>query len=159
MNSENNTLAHDPAGPGAGEHIGRLLLRAHRMVSEDGVAILRRHGHPALRAGHLPVFTNVDPQGIRITELAERAGMTAQMMGRLVRELEELGYLQTTPDEQDRRAVVVRLTGLGDRFRQDADRAIEDLARHYEIHAGAETVRALRESLLKLLCCPRCREG
>ena len=55
------------------EHLGRLLLRAHRAVTDEAMPLVRRLGHPALRAGHLPVFGNIDADGTRITELAERA--------------------------------------------------------------------------------------
>ena len=150
--SSQSTSATTDSAP---EHIGRLLLRAHRMVSEEAMPLVRMHGHPALRIGHLPVFANVDPNGTTITVLAERAGMTKQMMGRLVRELEELGYLRTAPDEEDRRAVIVMPTRRGQQFRRDADEAMEGLIARYEAYIGADTLRTLREGLLKLLSIPR----
>ena len=44
----------------APEHLGRLLLRAWRGVTEDGMVLVRRLGHPDLKAGHLPLFANID---------------------------------------------------------------------------------------------------
>src|SRR6266542_3146473 len=72
----------------ADAHLGRLLLQALRRVQASSVAKLQERGHPDVRTGHLPVFSNVEEEGTRITDLAARAGMTRQMMGRLVRELE-----------------------------------------------------------------------
>lgn len=46
-------------------------------------------------------------------ELAERERVSAPSMNRTVNCLEELGYLTRTPDENDRRKVVIDLTGSG----------------------------------------------
>ncbi|MEW1835776.1 MarR family transcriptional regulator [Microbacterium sp. NPDC079995] len=46
-------------------------------------------------------------------ELAERERVSAPSMNRTVNCLEELGYLSRTPDENDRRKVVIDLTESG----------------------------------------------
>lgn len=46
-------------------------------------------------------------------ELAERERVSAPSMNRTVNCLEELGYLSRTPDENDRRKVVIELTDGG----------------------------------------------
>jgi DNA-binding MarR family transcriptional regulator len=46
-------------------------------------------------------------------ELAERERVSAPSMNRTVNCLEELGYLSRTPDENDRRKVVIDLTDSG----------------------------------------------
>ncbi|MDT3316625.1 MarR family transcriptional regulator [Microbacterium sp. KSW4-11] len=46
-------------------------------------------------------------------ELAERERVSAPSMNRTVNCLEELGYLSRTPDENDRRKVVIELTDSG----------------------------------------------
>ncbi|MCK6079137.1 MarR family transcriptional regulator [Microbacterium sp. EYE_5] len=46
-------------------------------------------------------------------ELAERERVSAPSMNRTVNCLEELGYLSRTPDEHDRRKVVIDLTETG----------------------------------------------
>src|SRR4051812_17845452 len=107
--------------------LGRLLLQAHRRAQAASLAKLQQRGHAQVRPGHLPVITNLDPEGTRITELANRAGMTRQMMGRLVRELEELDYVVSRPDPTDQRAVIVSLTERGTRFLADAPAAIADV--------------------------------
>src|SRR6185295_19288107 len=91
-------------------HLARLLLRALRAVQASYIERLQQRGHPGVRTGHIPVFAGLDPGGTRITDLANRAGMTRQMMGRLVRELADLGYLAADPDPHDQRAVIVTMT-------------------------------------------------
>jgi len=133
------------------EHLGRLLLRAWRGVTEEGVELVRELGYGDLRPGYLPLFANIDAEGTRINELAERADVTRQMMGRLVRELDELGYVGTRADPEDRRAVIVTLTAKGRRFRRDADRAMERMIGRYEVALGRDDIAALHDILRRLI--------
>src|SRR5918911_3492242 len=56
-------------------------------------------GHPDLREGYGCVFGFIDLEnGSRLTDLAERSGLTKQAVGEAVTELERLGYLERVPD-------------------------------------------------------------
>ena len=44
------------------------------------------------------MFGNIDPEGSRLTELAERAHMTKQSVGEVTSDLEQRGYLERVPD-------------------------------------------------------------
>lgn len=117
-------------------HIARLLLRAVRAVQSTYIERLQQRGHPGLRTGHIPVFAGLSPEndgGTRITDLANSAGMTRQMMGRLVRELEALGYLATATHPDDQRAVVVTLTEHGRSIRAAAAGVIAELEADYAV--------------------------
>ena len=131
-------------------HLGRLLLQALRRVQANAVAKLHACGHPDIRAGHLPVFGYIDDAGTRITDLAARAGMTRQMMGRLVRELEDLGYVATHSDPGDQRAVIVTLTAQGTRFGVDGEAVKARLEHEYAELLGPGEPARLRRSLLRL---------
>lgn len=74
---------------------------------------LQQRGFPDVRVAHSAVFRTIDPDGMRVTDLAERAGMTKQSMAYLVESLGELGYVEVAPDPQDKRAKLVRLTARG----------------------------------------------
>jgi DNA-binding MarR family transcriptional regulator len=112
-------------------HLARLLLRAIRAVQASYIERLQRRGHAGVRTGHIPVFAGLDPTGTRITDLAERAGMTRQMMGRLVRELTDLGYLAATPDPTDQRAIIVTFTERGRAFGAEAGAVLAELEGEY----------------------------
>jgi len=138
-------------------HIARLLLRAVRAVQASYIERLQQRGHPGLRTGHIPVLAGLDPEspaGTRITDLANRAGMTRQMMGRLVRELEELDYVDSQSDPTDQRAVIVTLTERGTKFLADAPAAIADVERDYADLLGADELHRLREALVRLANSP-----
>ena len=134
----------------AGAHLARLLLQALRRVEIASIRKLQERGHREVRTGHIPVFGNVASGGMRITDLAANAGMTRQMMGRLVRELEELDYVDSQSDPTDQRAVIVTLTERGARFLADAPAAIADVERDYADLLGADELRQLREALVRL---------
>ena len=132
------------------EHLGRLLLHALRRVQATSIGRLQQRGHPGVRTGHIPVFGGIDAGGTRITDLATRAGVTRQMMGRLVRELEELGYVATRQDPSDLRAVVVTLTDKGYAFGADGLRVMAEMEREYAELIGAAEYAAVRAALIKL---------
>ena len=59
------------------------------------------------------MFGNIDPEGSRLTELAERARMTKQSVGEVTTDLEQRGYVERVPDPADGRAKIIRLTDRG----------------------------------------------
>ncbi len=69
-----------------------------------------------LRQSHFRVMSAVPEQGVSITELGERVGMTKQGCGQFVTHLVETGHLATEPDPSDRRVRLVRRTPLGQRM-------------------------------------------
>ena len=131
-------------------HLARLLLQALRRVERASVEKLHGRGHRAVRTGHIPVFANTDADGTRITELAARAGMTRQMMGRLVRELEDHGYVASRVDPADQRAVIVTLTNRGWDFCHDAQEVMAELEAEYGDLLGDGGLDHLRTSLIAL---------
>ncbi|MDQ1125569.1 DNA-binding MarR family transcriptional regulator [Microbacterium sp. SORGH_AS 505] len=76
-------------------------------------------------------------------ELAERERVSAPSMNRTVNCLEELGYLSRTPDENDRRKVVIDLTESG------RDVVVETVRRRdsWLEHAFEELSPSQRETL------------
>src|SRR5215468_10464789 len=66
-----------------------------------------------LRAVHTQVFESLDPDGTRLTVLAERAQISHQAMGEMVDELVRHGYLERVADPADRRARLIRATARG----------------------------------------------
>jgi DNA-binding MarR family transcriptional regulator len=139
-------------------HIARLLLRAVRAVQATYIERLQQRGHPGLRTGHIPVLAGLNPEGdpdsaagTRITDLAGRAGMTRQMMGRLVRELESLGYLATATHPDDQRAVVVTMTERGHAIRAEAAEVITELEADYAVMLADPDLAALKGALLAII--------
>ncbi len=86
--------------------LGSLLDQARQIIITDG--------EDGLRPSHFRVIDSVPTDdGITVTELAERVGMTKQGIGQFVTQLTRDGYLVTESDPQDRRVRIVRRTPLG----------------------------------------------
>lgn len=133
------------------EHIGRLLLDAHRSFSGRAVAKLRARGHAGLGLAHMALLPHLDLDGTRVTTLAERAGMTKQGMGQLVSDLAGLGYVARASDPADRRATLVTFTEAGWRFLRDAHEIKREMEAEYAALLGPERLEALRTTLAVLL--------
>ena len=100
-----------------------------------------------IRVTHGCVFGNIDPDGSRLTDLADRAHMTKQSVGEVVTELEQMGYLERVPDPGDGRAKIIRLTERGREAQARGWRIIDEIEREWRERFGTERVLALREAL------------
>ncbi|MDQ3432577.1 MAG: MarR family transcriptional regulator [Actinomycetota bacterium] len=89
-----------------------LLGQAYSLLGFRIVDGVVGAGYPQ-KPKHSAVFAQIDPEGSRLTKLAERANMTPQAMGELVDELVDLGYVVREPDPRDRRAKLIILTRRG----------------------------------------------
>ncbi len=122
--------------------LGRLLLAAHRGFAADLVVELEERGWPDLRASQAALVLNVDRRfGTRLTELARRAGVTKQAMMVVVDELEVRGLVRRTPDPEDGRAKVVRLTARGRTFAAECRRAVAAVEARARRALGGPAVR------------------
>lgn len=117
------------------------LLLAH--LSER----LAQAGHGAIRSPHGQVFRHLGPDGARLTDLADRAGMTKQAFAEHVAHLEEHGYLRRVPDPEDGRAKLVVPTRSGLAAMAVARAAFAELEEDWAQAIGRERMVALREGL------------
>ena len=125
----------------------RLLALAFDEFSDEVHRRMEAFGFEDIRPGHGCVFGNIDPEGSRLTELAERACMTKQSVGEVTSDLERRGYVERAPDPLDGRAKIIRLTPRG-REAQCAGRAIiDELERDWAERYGEERIAALRDAL------------
>src|ERR1700710_2053462 len=68
-----------------------------------------------LRQSHFRVISSVPPEGISVTELGERVGMSKQGCGQFVTSLVGTGHLKVQQDPADGRVRLVRRTPKGSR--------------------------------------------
>ncbi|BEL08822.1 hypothetical protein Q0Z83_070130 [Actinoplanes sichuanensis] len=104
--------------PDLGVLAGRLLFS----VQGELFATLAEQGHAGLRPQHGAVLAHLDVEGSRATDLARHSGQHKQVVGKLIDELETLGYVERRPDPSDRRAklIVPTVRGLDQMERSDA---------------------------------------
>ena len=107
-------------------------------------------GFSDLTAAHLAVFQYPSPRGMRITTLADRAGMSRQAITYLVEELIERGYLERGPDPSDRRASLVELTERGEAAVASIRSSVRRLEREWEAQVGVQRFADFRAILAEL---------
>ena len=134
--------------------LARILREFSRDYDRRVAQGIQARGHPRIRLSHQVVFANIGLGRIRVTELAECAQITQQAMGKTLRELEALGYIERAVDEQDRRAKAIRLTQRGRQLVADAIEVAEEVRGEYAARIGAadfaELDTRLREAARKL---------
>jgi DNA-binding MarR family transcriptional regulator len=105
-------------------HLGRLLGHAARRFDarvlelmahdvEVPLALSNLAARSQVSAAHIHITRHLALQGSRLTDLAQRAGMSKQAMGDLVDQCEAWGLVAREPDPHDSRARVVRFTPIG----------------------------------------------
>lgn len=135
-----------------GRHnFGVLLQQLSRDFERRARATLRARGHTRLQPSHQVVFASLGRTGTRLTDLAQRAGMTKQAMGQIVDDLERLGYVERTPDPDDGRAKIVRFTPTGLDFVCDAAEVLAQIWHDYATLLGEGELAQLQNTLRKLL--------
>ena len=124
-----------------------LVVLAERHLADALQDHLVAAGFEDHRVVHHNVMAHVTHEGIRLTELADRAGITKQAMSELVLDLEHLGYLHRAPDPRDGRAKLIGFTGKGRAAVDAAMRAFDQM----QGALGDRRVRALQRGLLEVL--------
>ncbi|MEO5670271.1 MAG: MarR family winged helix-turn-helix transcriptional regulator, partial [Ramlibacter sp.] len=89
-------------------------------------------------AAHIQITRHLALQGSRLTELAERAGMTKQAMGDLVDQCSAWGLLVREPDPQDARARQLRFTPTGLAWLQAFKEAVAQAEAEFRAEIGDE---------------------
>ncbi len=125
----------------------RLLDVAHGEFVAELQQRVATTAYADIRVTHGCVFGYIDPEGTRLTELAERAHMTKQSVGEVASDLEQRGYVERVADPADGRAKIIRLTERG----RDAQRVgrdlIDEIEREWAERFGEERIAALRDAL------------
>jgi DNA-binding MarR family transcriptional regulator len=102
-----------------------LFQRLHQKGFDD---IAPRHGG---------VLAHLRREGVRATDIAKRSGQLKQVVGVIVDELEELGYVERHPDPADRRAKLVVPTRRGRKQMDAATSIIGDIMNRHARDLGA----------------------
>jgi DNA-binding MarR family transcriptional regulator len=127
-----------------------MLGRAYSLLGFQIVDGVVGAGFPQ-KPSHSAVFAQIKMEGSRLTDLARGANITAQAMGELIDELEELGYVVRRPDPTDRRAKLIMLTDRGRACIAAGISTIEGIEDQITQALGERGHRQLRSLLSKLL--------
>jgi DNA-binding MarR family transcriptional regulator len=130
-------------------HLGRLLGHAMRRF-DDRVLSLMAHNvevplalsnlaaRSQVSAAHVHITRHLGLKGSRLTDLAQRAGMSKQAMGDLVDQCEAWGLVSRQPDSKDARARLVRFTPTGLAWLQAFKEAVAQAEAEFRAEVGPE---------------------
>jgi DNA-binding MarR family transcriptional regulator len=97
------------------------------------------------------LLPHVDLDGTRITDRAERLGISKQAVSQLVGDLEAMGVMARLPDPEDARARRVVFTRLGRQALLDGLGLLRTLERELTPAIGDQTMAQLRLALTAIL--------
>lgn len=130
-------------------HLGRLLGHAMRRFDERVLQLMARNvevplalsnlaARSQVSAAHIHITRHLTLEGSRLTELAQRAGMSKQAMGDLVDQCEAWGLVTREPDSHDARARRVRFTPTGLAWLQAFKEAVAQAEAEFRAEVGPE---------------------
>ncbi|MBN6041113.1 MarR family winged helix-turn-helix transcriptional regulator [Amycolatopsis sp. 195334CR] len=128
--------------PDLGVLAGRLLFA----VQDELFTKLAAEGYGDLHPRHGAVLAYLEPGGVRATELAQLSGQHKQVIGKLIDELEELGYVERRPDLADRRAKLVCPTERGHAELRAAAKIMNAIQDRHARRLGRERYAAFKEA-------------
>jgi DNA-binding MarR family transcriptional regulator len=102
------------------------------------------------RASHLRLIELVLDEGISVTDLARRAGMSKQACGQFVTQLVAAGHLRVEADPADRRVRRVHRTPLGEQTLAEAIERIARIEAAWADRVGPDRYRTFRAVLEEL---------
>jgi DNA-binding MarR family transcriptional regulator len=120
-----------------------LLAGAFRAIVEDLHDQLADAGHPGARPIHGFALQAVGRDGVTVSELGRRLGVSKQAAAKTVASLETLGYVRRVAHPEDQRATLVKRAVLGDEMLA--------LSAHFFGRIHAEIAEQLGEAQLEAL--------
>jgi DNA-binding MarR family transcriptional regulator len=128
-----------------------LAEKSARALKLDMLRHAQSIGHTGMQASHNAVYATLPPEGARSADMAQRAGITRQSMGEVIREMVGLGILEMVPDPSDGRAKIVRFTAHGKKVASDGYDHIIELDRIFREKFGDEDVDTTYRVLLGVM--------
>lgn len=139
-------------------HLGRLLGHAMRRFDERVLHLMAHNidvplalsnlaARAQISAAHIHITRHLDLQGTRLTELADKAGMSKQAMGDLVDQCEAWDLVRREPDPRDARARLVVFTPTGLLWLQAFKDAVSQAEREFRAEVGQDVATVVKIGL------------
>ena len=129
--------------------LATLMFVSYRAMDERVRQAMRDAGYDVTVA-QARLAQRIAEDGTRLTELADRAGVTKQTASLLVAALEREGLVERVPDPEDGRARLIRLSARGREAAQRAMEVVIGVEGEWTAHLGPELTERLREALVRL---------
>ncbi|MEO7939939.1 MAG: helix-turn-helix domain-containing protein [Burkholderiaceae bacterium] len=139
-------------------HLGLLTELARQRFDARVLALMARNdaltlslSHLAARgklgASHIQITRHLTQQACRLTELAERAGITKQAMGKLVDQCAAWDLVERRADPRDARAVQIAFTATGQQWLAAYQQAVAQAEAEFRQAVGAAVATVVQLGL------------
>jgi len=128
-------------------NLRQLLQAATRRLNGHIADSLRRKGYIDITATHTMLLSNMTLENDTVTSIAQRASITVQAAGRLVKDLEGRTYLKTHVDDRDARRRHIKLTSKGRKLMQASFSILADAEERLLSEVGIDDLQAFRRCL------------
>jgi DNA-binding MarR family transcriptional regulator len=124
----------------------RFEARVLKLMSHDEsvpLALSNLAARGQLTAAHVQITRHLPLRGARLTDLAKRAGVSKQAMGKLVDQCEAWGLVHRSPDRLDARAQTIEFTAIGQAWLGAFERAVAQAEDEMRQGIGQEVVTVI----------------
>jgi len=128
----------------------QVLFKVARQLDELAIARVGEQRGVQLRRSHTMLLPHIALEGTRMSELAERLGVSKQAITQLVDELEGHGMVERIADPDDARARRVVFTQRGRQALLEGLVTLRELEHELSQSIGGALMTALREALLAI---------
>lgn len=130
-----------------GDLLGRAAQQWRRRLRDDVAA----RGYPFYAEARSELLAHVPAEGVAQAALSARMGITKQAVQQFIDQLVADGAVSREPHPTDRRLKTIRLTELGSRAREQAERTRRAIETDMRLTIGDKGLKRLRKALNKLL--------
>ncbi len=108
-------------------------------------------GYHDMKIMYMPLLMNIYAEGITNNELAKRARVTKQAMSKIVKELIDLGFIDSRQDTIDKRSSIITLTTKGKKLVINARQRVAAKEAEYAKLVGEKKFEDLKEILINII--------
>jgi DNA-binding MarR family transcriptional regulator len=127
-----------------------LMFIAYRAAESEVMAALATDGADDITLAQSRLLARLEPGEMRLTKLADSAGVTKQTAGALVDQLVRSGHILRTADPADGRARLVSLSEKGLALSRAAATAAAKVECKWREHLGHKVFDQMRDGLVAL---------
>jgi DNA-binding MarR family transcriptional regulator len=137
--------------PRPGFELPLLLAGTFRELIDSLHAELGQRGHGQARPIHGFALQAIGADGVTVSELGRRLGVTKQAAAKTAAALEEIGYITRRPSTDDARATVLTRTPRGEEMLELSAAIFERLRQDWVRRLGAEQIQAIEDGLAAIV--------
>lgn len=131
--------------------IGRIFWRIKRYTSSFIEPRLQALGFTDFKMSYLMFLSNIEEKGITNNELAKRAGVTKQMMSKIVGLLETEGYIYTEKNPNDSRSSIIFLNERGKSLFVSLKSCMQEAREKFDLIVGHERMEQVIDTMVELV--------